>query len=429
MNYLCIQLHIDSDPESALCDWLLLDGRGDVISSGQHCLAELAEHHSVTQDYRTIVVLAGDRVRMSRVQVADQHVAHLKTVVPYLVEENLAEDLEDVHVAMQPNGGAGENSVAIVSHVELIDCLDLLYSCNLEPYMIVPEYLGLPKSGSGVRVLFEDDRALIQFAEHQGTTVEPELLATYLTLHFKQAANSNQHELDVNDTEFNGRPQLTLMAQQGDGEANILLQRFQRELLDYKIDEQLFSESPFALKAITIVRNRKRILNLLQGGYRARADDSPRFPWRWIGAAASIFLLAEIAMLTTTGWWFSTKADQLAMASEQHYREVFPKEKRVVDPQRQFQSHLNRQQGSGFSAEFLYLMEAVTSSMDDQILPIRSIRYDAYGDGMVLDISAKKLDDLELYTRKLKRLTLDVDLLSAVEESDGVRGRVMVARI
>lgn len=427
MNYLCLQLHIDSDPGSTLCDWLLLDDQGDVISSGQHCLDELAEHHSVAQEYRTIVLLAGDRVRMSQVQVADQHIAHLKTVVPHLVEENLAEDLEDVHVAMQPNGGAGENSVAIVSHAELIDCLDLLYTCNLEPYMIVPEYLGLPDSGSGVRILFEANRVLIQFAEYKGTTVEPELLATYLKLHFQQAANSDP--LDTDNAKSNGRPQLTLMAQQGDVDANHLLQQFHTELLDYKIDEQLFSESPFELRAITIVRNRKRILNLLQGGYRARGDDRPRFPWRWLAAAASIFLVAEIVMLTTTGWWFNAKADQLAIANEQHYREVFPKEKRVVDPKRQFQSHLNRQQGSGFSAEFLYLMEAVTSSMEDQVLPIQSIRYDAYGEGMVLDISADKLDDLELYTRKLKRLALDVDLLSAVEQNDGVRGRVMVARI
>ncbi|MEM8498360.1 MAG: type II secretion system protein GspL [Pseudomonadota bacterium] len=429
MNYLCIQLHADSDPESDHCDWLLLDNRGDVISSGQHCLAELAEHHSVAQEYRTIVLLAGDKVRMSRVHVADQHIAHLKTVVPYLVEENLAENLEDVHVAMQPNGGAGENSVAIVSHAELIDCLDLLYTCNLEPYMIVPDYLGLPDYGSGVRILFECDRVLIQFSEYQGTTVEPDLLSTYLKLHFQQAANSDAQSLDIDDINSNGRPLLTLMAQQGDAEANRLLQHFQTELLDYKIDEQLFSETPVALRALTIVRNRERILNLLQGGYRARADDRPRFPWRWLAAVASIFLVAEIVMLSTTGWWFSARAEQLAIASEQHYREVFPREKRVVDPQRQFQSHLNRQQGSGFSAEFLYLMEAVTSSMEDQVLPIQSIRYDAYGEGMVLDISADKLDDLELYTRKLKRLALDVDLLSAVEQSDGVRGRVMVARI
>lgn len=429
MNYLCLQLHTDSDPESDLCDWLLLDNRGDVISSGQHCLANLAEHHSTAQEYRTIVVLAGDRVRMSRVHVADQHIAHLKTVVPHLVEENLAEDLEDVHVAMQPGGGAGDNAVAIVSHAELIDCLDLLYTYNLEPYMIVPEYLGLPDTGPGVRILFETDRAVIQFAEYQGTSVEPELLATYLKLHFQQAANGENHDLDGNEISYSARPLLTLMAQQSDVEASRLLQHFQTELLDYRIDEQLFSESPFALKAITIVRNRKRILNLLQGGYRARADDRPRFPWRWLAAAASIFLVAELAMLTTTGWWFNTKADQLAVATEQQYREIFPKEKRVVDPKRQFQSHLNRQQGSGFSAEFLYLMEAVTSSMDDQVLPIQSVRYDAYGDGMVLDISADKLDDLELYTRKLKQLALDVDLLSAVEQSDGVRGRVMVARI
>ncbi|MFK7731886.1 MAG: type II secretion system protein GspL [Pseudomonadales bacterium] len=427
MNYLCLQLHADSEPESAVNDWLLLDNQGGVIGSGQHCIADLAEYHSAGQEYRTIVLLTGDRVRMSKVRVADQHVAHLKTVVPHLVEENLAEDLEEVHVAMQPGTGAGENAVAIVSHAELIDCLDLLYTYNLEPYMIVPEYLGLPDSEQGIRVLFEADRVLIQFAEYQGASVEPELLGTYLKLHFQQAANSEKHDLD--DINANGRPLLNLMAQQGDVEANQLLEHFQSDSLDYKLNEQLFTESPFALKAITIVRNRKRILNLLQGGYRAREDDKPRFPWRWLAATASIFLAAEIVMLTATGWWFNTKADQLTIASEQKYREIFPKEKRVVDPKRQFQSHLNRQQGSGFSAEFLYLMEVVTSAMDGQVLPIQSIRYDAYGDGMVLDISANKLDDLELYTRKLKQLALDVDLLSAVEQSDGVRGRVMVARL
>ncbi len=432
MNYLCLQLDADPDPESTLCDWLLLDSKGHVIGSGQHCLAELAEHQAAGQEYRTVVILSGDRVRMSRVHVAAQHVAHLKTVVPHMVEESLAEDLEDVHVALPPNSGAGENSVAIVSHAELIHCLDLLYTYDLEPFMLVPEYLVLPGSDSGTRILVERDRAVIQFAEHQGTSVEPELLGTYLKLHFQEAANSTSEDIDQPadlQLGINKRPSLTLMAQQDDAEANRMLQQFQTELLSYKLEERLFTESPFELKAITAVRDRTRILNLLQGGYRARADDRPRFPWRWIALAASIFLVAEIAMLTTTAWWYNTKADQFAVANEQQYRALFPNEQRVVDPRRQFQSHLNRQQGSGFSAEFLYLMEAVTTSMGEQLLPIQSISYDAYGDGMVLDVNAEKLDDLELYTRKLKQRNLDVSLLSAAEKSDGVRGRVMVARL
>ena len=416
MNYFCIRFDPEHEAEQALLDWIVLDDAGRVIRQGASHLADLKTELQASDGGQLLVVVAGDRILTTEVAVESQHAAHIKNVLPYLLEEQIAEDLDDVHIAPAPNLSVGTNSVAVVSHTELIDWLDQLYSAELEPYMIVPETLTLPDTGAGVRVLLRCDEAVVQYDDNTGSVLPIEDLAAYLHLHFGESS--------ANEVKY-----VTLLVPEGDSQALIHAESLSKEMRSYTIDTQIFSEPAFALQAITLVRNRSSMLNLLQGGYRTREASGPSFPWSKLAAIAAAFLMIEFGMLLGSGWWFESKAARLNDQAEQQYKEIFPSERRVVDARRQFQSHLNRQQSAAFSDEFLYLMERVASSMDDNPLPLKSMRYNAYGEGLLLDLSASSMDALESYTAKLSRANLEVELLSAVEEGSLVKGRLRVEAI
>ncbi len=425
MNYLCVRL-AEQTQERESCDWALLDDQGALISEGCHALTDLKEH-VWTAETRLIALVAGSRVLTTEVEVEAQHASHVRKVIPYLVEEQLAEDLDDVHIAVSPNAGTGLNHVAVVGHAELVHWLDQLYMADLAPYLITPDYLNLPETGPGARVLFEQGNAVIQFGRYHGTIIEPENLANYLDLHFAQSGS--QKVLGGENAAADG-VHVALMAQEKDATGRALMERFQYELAHLNVDCQIFVESPIVLQATTAVRSISDSLNLLQGGYRIQEREKSLIPWNSMVAAAALFVFAELGLFATSSWWFSKEGESKQEASIAQYLEVFPDEQRVFDPRRQFQSHLKRANGNSSSGEFMYLLERASLAMNGSSMPVKSLRYDAFGQGLELELETDSLDQLEAYTSRLKQNNrITVELLSAVEDSGRVNGRVRVELI
>lgn len=414
MNHFCMLFDPTIDYAESEIEWIVLDAAGRMLRRGVHPMADIGALVDADEHAQLIVIVAGDRILTTEVQLEPQHAAHIRNVLPYMVEEQIAEELDEVHIAPAPGLSVGKNSVAVVSHTELIDWLDQLYGADLHPHMIVPECMTLPDTGAGIRVMLRGNEAVVQFDAYKGTVLPFNDLAAYLELYLG-------HDNSVDGGEY-----LTLLVSESDqhamNNADLLGNQFQT----MSVDLQVFSEPSFALQAITAVRNKASMLNLLQGGYRNQEADGPRFPWPKLAGVAATFLVLELVMLLGSGAWFANKADQLEASVEQEYRDIFPNERRVVDARRQFQSHLNRQRSAAFSDEFLFLMERVVSAMGEESLPLKSLRYNAYGEGLMLDLNASSMDSLEQYTTALMKANLDVELLSAVEQDDSVKGRIRV---
>lgn len=415
MIYFCVEVPNPEQIEYQPCRWALLDEHARLINSGRDMLDKLHLQFDVQHDVRVIVLAPGDSVVMTNVEIETHHLRHLKTALPYMVEEQLADDIEDVHLATPPHIGIGAQQVAVVAHSELIDWLDVLYGVHLKPSVISPEYLFLPDTHADIRVLLDGDRALIQYDAYAGQTVERDNLAFYLQLLVQQHPDHRDIVLIASDDDIEAK-----------AAAEALSQSMTAELPEHSIQVQFYMESAFEMLAKTAVLSRDYTLNLLQGGYQSReAALGQRAPWRAVIALLAGFTVLELMLYLGSGIWFDQRADVAKKESVSLYRELFPNERRVPNPKRQFQAHLNSEQAVGYSREFLHMLQVVAEQLPEESLRMKNLRFQA-GDGLMLELEGNAIDELESYKQQLAEQNLAVELLSAVEENDGVVGRLRV---
>lgn len=433
MNALCIRFDPDSLDSSKSSDWALVSDNGKILQHGSSALEELSQLEQLNNAKtaaRVIVIVTGDRVLTTTVSVEAGHVAHAKNILPFLVEEQLAQELEDVHIALPDKVGPGTNNVAVVSHTDMIQWLEELYMAGLAVEEMLPEYLLAPNTSAlendstELRIMVDGRRVILQYSDAQGTVVDADNAGVYVDLYFARQLDSAD-SLDAG----HGRA-IELIVCESDAIGRKVVQQLNQSLGHYPLRMTLYNESAFHMQAITAAKQSSGKLNLLQGGYQANIQTSENTIWKRIATIAAIFLVANTAMLLGSGWWFNKKADSLHQAAVDEYRDIFPNERRVVNPRRQFQSHLNRQQSATFSAEFLYLLQELSQAMPDtSVLPIKSLRYDAYGNGLLVELQTETMDVLEQYTRRLASEFIQVELLSANNQGEFVNGRIRLEAI
>lgn len=421
MNYFCLRFQPELDPKTTPCSWALLDPYGALLEEGEHLLFELRERIEIEESIRVVILVSGERVLTTEIDVAPRHARHLKKALPFMVEEQLAEDIDDVHLALPPNAGVGKNHISVVSHQELIHWLELLYSVDLEPYLIAPEFLFLPNPQADLRILFDADRALIQYDQYAGTVVERDNLDVYLQL-YSQSVNKQEGL------------HFSLMASDDDEKGKLALAEFSDTLRqggpESVVNTQIYRESVFSVLAVMAIKSIDTALNLLQGGYQVRTESQQTYrKWRPVAAVVALFVVCELALFMGSGLWFQSRASDVKAESVSLYRQLFPTERRVVNPKLQFQSHLNESQSFGYSKQFLGLLEIVASDWPDEEMRLQNLRFDAYEGGLLLEVDANTIDQLETYKSALARNGVQVELLSAVEEDNGVTGRLQVEAI
>ena len=122
-------------------------GDNALLQHGTSTLAELAAatRGSFETD-ETLVLVPGELVLLASVLIPSRQMRQIKQALPYMVEELIAGNIEDVHLAL-PDFKPEENAampVAVVGHHLLIDWLDQLYQHGIKPTWLCPDSLAVP---------------------------------------------------------------------------------------------------------------------------------------------------------------------------------------------------------------------------------------------------------------------------------------------
>lgn len=409
-----------------------------MLQSGCDVPSRLEKRVRQHQADRIVVLLSGDRVLSLDVEVEQQHATHYKKIVPYLVEEEIADDLDEVHIAYSPAAGEGSNQLAVVSHNELVDWLDEFYEFGLEPEAMLAEAYCLPDTGTPLRVLVDEEHCLIQYRDYCGVAVGRTELDMVLSL-YSEKQNSKEPSMRSKELEFGEefgqslveqslaeQRDVTLMVSRVEESAVESLDQLEAELKGFPIESRLFSESAFAMLACTAVRaiSRDSALNILQGGYRTQRKERYPLPWRKLAMAATLIASVHLGVYIGSGLWFQSESERYRQAVFSEYRGLFPNAKTVVDPRRQFQVKLNARSEGDSSKKFLHLLSAAVDPMPDDAVRLRSLRYSAGKSELVLNVETDSLSDIETLERELQSAPAKAEILSAIEQQDTVSARL-----
>ncbi len=171
--------------DSHFVKWIKLDEEGVPITRGAE--ARLEQVSSVTQNANVIVLLPLEQMLLTSVNTRARKQKHLQKAVPFALEDELADDVENLHFALGQRYGENDFPVAVIDKHTLDVIIDELSEAGIYPDIITADVFGLPFREGTWTLLIENERALVRTHQYQGFTIDLHNLQQMLTSSLRQA--------------------------------------------------------------------------------------------------------------------------------------------------------------------------------------------------------------------------------------------------
>lgn len=321
------------------------------------------------------------------VQLPTQKARWLRQALPYAVEEWLAEDVEQLHLALGEPLGDGRHRVLAIRRQLLADWLQQLREQGLQVAAIHCDADLLPRQGRQLLVL--EQRALLG----------------------------------------------------GAGEERLVFPREQWSLLAPRIGELQAAygceaNPPLALAAYRQLDDPYRLLSeglsgaldLAQGEFAVRSAAAGWRRWRPLLALIVAGLCLQLGFNLAQGWYLEQRGDAFAAQSRALYQQLFPEDQRIVNLRVQFDEHL-RQGSQAQSGRFLQLLGelgAVLAQGSPAGLVVEQMDFSEEDNRLALQAQVADFAALEAFRQQLSDAGLAVQMGSASRSEQGVSARILI---
>jgi len=385
--------------------WAVSDDNGKLTSAVEN--ATLTEVASQVEGRRVTLVLPADDVLLAQANVPGGSLARAQQAVPYVLEEQVADDVESLHFALGAKGKSDSYSVAIIGRKTMDTITEQCQDAGLRPTEVVPETLALPQLDSQAEdgevwtALLDQDQVVVRLSANQGFATDPGMTSIML--------EGARQALDEEDN-----PSLVIF--RTDPPIHLTIPE--------NIESELRScDHRIALYASGLATAPH--INLLQGVYNPKKNfDKTWKPWRATAALAAC-LFATLLV----GKWMDVRAldEQEAHLDTQiasAFKQALP-DTRMQRPQRQIQSALNKL-GGGNTDGFTNRLSQIAASLATQ--PQTTLKTIGYRNGRFdLDLNTDAVPTLDALKSELsQRGSLAMSVQSANRENNTVRGRVRI---
>ena len=362
-----------------------------------------AERLRAALSRRTAGVFAapGADVRIMTLPVTAGEKKHIGKSLPFMLEEQVADDIESLHFAAAPLD-AETFAVAIAAGEKMAQWQEALAAYpGVNRWL--PEPLLLPWQADEWCLVLEADQAVVRTGACEGFTVELAMVPVMLEAVLARSQ----------------RPRAVIVYG-GDQQADTArVPEALRELVQWR-------RGGFRA-ALMVADDGAAPVNLLQGHY------APRLPldrwWRQWRAVAALFAAAFVLQLVATyADYRSLKQENLALRSavEQSYRRAYPRGA-VVDAEKQLRRQLDAMRGSAHTSGFVSLMDRVGAVIaEHQGTTIASINYNDKAEEMRMNIIAADFEAVEQVRAQINQAGLEAVMESSSAQGDRVRARLRV---
>src|SRR6195256_5203356 len=173
-------LRLPRTPEEP-ATWLGADARGAPAGPAQAGPLTLAAARAAGR--RVCVLVPGADVLLAEPDVPVKAGAKLQQLLPYALEEHLADDIDDLHFAIGRRAGeASRTPVAVVARALLDEWLAMLRASGIEPEAIYADSDLLPRNPGQAVVLLEEDAVCVRSPGASPVTLPADALAEALEI-------------------------------------------------------------------------------------------------------------------------------------------------------------------------------------------------------------------------------------------------------
>ncbi len=377
----------------------------------------LSELAAAASGCRIIVIVPATDLLLTSAQVPSRNRQRIITAVPFMLEDQLASDVDQLHFVSGAPDAAGQVATVVVEHQKMQQWLELLKAHGVEPHMIVADLCCLPRvAEQSWSLLLERESALICTAQNRGFAVD----GANLLLMLRSALQESEKGAGLPE-------QLRLMSAVADDAA--LPEQVMEQLNEFDLIVHRETEGVDILALLAKGLDEKQALNLLQGQY-SRRDQLGKLLRPWRAAAVMLAALLLFSGGMTVADYFKLSQQQIALKKhiEQTYLAACPGAKRIVNPKAQMKECLKKMRGGGSASGdgLLEMMASVgdalkaASGLQLQRISFRNGQLD-----MALVIAdIQGLDKLK--QRLIKDSGLKVEILSATSRNSRIEARLQL---
>ena len=395
-----------SDPPTA--EWTVTDDRGGSLPAESGPLEALAQ---AAHGRPVWVLVPGEDVLLTLATVPTRNRQRMLKALPYALEEQIAEDLEAVHLAVGPVSASGQVAVAVMARARLDGWLEALRAVGVEPDRMAPETLALPRDEADWRVLVDGPRTLVRTGDVAGFAVDRDNLLPLLRASLEETEGAAPARILVS------------------GDDPVAADEIRAASADLAGSVAADPEPAPALALLARGATRGPLLDLLQGPYDRRGSIASWLkPWRAAAAVALVWVLLEAGLLIDD--YRQLTADQATLAEdiEAVFRQTLPEVQKIVNPRVQMERALRSLQPTAGGDGFLQLL-AETGEVLRALPGARPLAVGYRGGRIDLDLEVPDLQALDRLKQDLsQRGGLETSIQTVTAKEGRVQGRLQVKR-
>lgn len=416
----------DVTPGAQLFNWVLLDASGDAQARGTADPKEEIEQTLAQNDLENVLLVGlipGEEALFCVADIPAKQTRFVYQALPYAVEEQIAQDIESVHLALGNRTEKGFR-VAAVDHHRMAEWAAMFSGWeHLKLEAIYPDAGLLPITDGGWSICLDGETAMLASDRGEWLSVQARNLAMFAQTLALPPSDEVVPEVPV-----------TVYGTQHEFEHQ------QADLAELKssgrltVKEQALELMPLELLAHAHHHHLCQPINLCQGEYSIRSRKSSALaPWKPLIAVASVWFVIQIGVEVGMGLYHQQKADQLQQEAMAIYRQAFPNDSRTDarNVRRVVEGQLRQMQSDGPAAGFITLMkytgEQYSKIPDAGSVVFNSVNYSRNRGELAVDVRADSYNKLSTLRNGLTSQGLKAEIGSVVNESDGARGRLTVS--
>lgn len=402
--------------------WLVLAGAGtsesEIIASGELNGAEqLTELTSKAEHRQVQVLVPGCDVLLKRLNVPAKSSRAIRLAVPYMLEDSLADEVEQLFFAYADLANDDEDNncfTAIVAHSQMKQWLSWLSGANIYTKSLTPDVLAMPINDDGWSAIAlgeNEQQFIVRQGLWQGSTLDAS--AWQLQCHLL----SQPKELDETPDD-NKKVSIEVKAYSS--------LTHSEQLTITEMPEEL----PLMLLAQSLTAQVKSF-NLLQGEYKVKESRSNAGQqWLWVAGVAVFALLLSLGHKSAQLWALNTEQEKVSETIITTYKKAFPKTKRVRVST--IKSQLNRELallgGVNDRQGFLAMLAQVQPAFAKvPALKPESLKFDGKRQELRIQAQAKDYQAFELFSNALDSADLAVKLGSQSNQGEQVTGSFSIS--
>ncbi len=407
-------------------NWVLLDASGEAQARGVGETRQAIEQtlaQNALDSVRLTGLIPGDEALFCWADIPARQERHIRQALPYAVEEQLAQDVDSMHLALGQREAPGFR-VAAIDHQRMATWSALFsdwHQVRLEA--ILPDAALLPVVDEDWSICMDGDTALL--ASKRGE---------WLRMHIDNLVIFADTLAMPMDDEVAAEVRVTLYGSQEDfdRQASLVSTLQGSDRLTVKL--QALELVPLALLAHAGHHRLSHPINLCQGRYAVRSDDGSALgPWRPLIAVACLWFVLQVGVDIGLGVYRHQQASALEQQAMSIYHQAFPDNRstRVDNVRRVLEGQLRVAGEQGSDAGFLYLMKATgqqyAALSGNRSVEFNAINYSQARGELVVDLKADNFSKLNALRTGLTRDGLKAEIGSVVNEANGARGRLTIS--